>query len=57
MGIYLDGSHPLIERATMLSHGFRSYLLFCSLLLGCIFVNPARSGTNEGFKASVEPRA
>ena len=41
----------------MLFHGFRSYLLFCSLLLGCIFANPARSGTNEGFKASVEPRA
>lgn len=41
----------------MLFHGFRSYLLFCSLLLGCILANPARSGTNEGFKASVELRA
>jgi hypothetical protein len=41
----------------MRSHRFCSYSLFCALLLGCIFANPARSGTNEGFKASVEPRA
>ena len=38
----------------MLSHSFRSYSLFCSLLLGCILANPARSSTNEGFNASVE---